>query len=190
MKCKFCGARIKKSDELCPECGKLINSRESTADMGNCLKKFNCNDNIPLFLFVLIISIIMVIVGIGGISAAESIVGKDVYLVFAGIFLFLVSAYMCVIYYKSYICVCENGIYGVISQHGKPMPKFFELRYDEIKAVGMSITNHGKGGTTCIVAILTKNEEEYKIGYLNKKNSKLLSDMIHHRLDKQDTGCD
>ncbi len=31
MKCKFCGARIKKSDELCPECGAFVSKKEASA---------------------------------------------------------------------------------------------------------------------------------------------------------------
>lgn len=190
MKCKFCGAKIKKTDELCPECGNLISSRESTSDMGKCLKKFNCNDNLPLFIFIILLSIAILGFAAKDYIVSETIGFKSVVAVVSLIILLPMMSWLCFVTCKSYICVCENGIYGVIPQHGKLIPKSFELPYDEIKVVAMDIIKTGKGGTSSIIAILTKNEEEYRIGCLNQKNSKLLSDMLHHRLDKQDTEGD
>lgn len=189
MKCKFCGAKIKKTDELCPECGKLINSRKSASDMGECLKKFNCNDNLPSFIFIIFLSIVILGFVAKDYIVSETIDFKSVAAVVSGIIIIPMMSWLCLVTCKSYICVCENGIYGVIPQQGKPVPTFFELPYDEIKAVGLSVTKHN-GAATCMVAILTRAEKEYKIGYLNQKNSKLLSDMLHHRLDKQDKDGD
>ena len=53
MKCKFCKAKIQKTDEICPECGKYTSEQNLTDDMGKCLKKFSCNDNLPIFIFIL-----------------------------------------------------------------------------------------------------------------------------------------
>lgn len=187
MKCKFCGTKIKKSDEICPECGKYSGEQKTTADMGKCLKKFSCNDKLPLFIFCLLISIAVIAITAKKIYIFETIDIKSVLLsVASGIFLFPLTLYLCLITCKSYICVCEKGIYGAIPWSKKFMPQKFKFYYDDIKSVKNVVDYRGKGAYLCTITILRKNGEENKITCLNKKNSKLFTDMAHQRLDKQD----
>ncbi len=182
MKCKFCGTKIKKSDELCPECGKYSGEQKTTADMGKCLKKFSCNDNLPIFIFILLFIIFMLGWVIKNYINHRIINFETVAIIICGIFLLPMISWLCLKTFKSYICVCENGIYGAIPQKGSTV---LNLRYDEIKAVGMNIIKTGKGGKFSVIGILTKAEEEYKIGLLNHKNAKLLCDMINSKLSTE-----
>ena len=182
MKCKFCKAKIHKADEICPECGKYSGEQKTTADMGKCLKKFSCNDNLPIFIFILLFIIVMLGWVIKNYINHRIINFETVAIIICGIFLLPMISWLCLKIFKSYICVCENGIYGAIPQKGSTV---LNLRYDEIKAVGMNITKTGKGGKISIIGILTKAEEEYQIGLLNHKNAKLLCDMINSKLSTE-----
>ena len=182
MKCKSCGAKVGKTEEICPDCGNYLRPQESSADMGECHKKFNCNDQIPLFGFVIVVAIAAFAIAASEYSKTHMLSARDVILLISGVFLCIMSVYMCLIFYKSYICVCENGIYGVIPQKGKNFPTFFELSYDEIEYVDMSIFRGGKGTKSYMVTILTKTGEEFRIGILNQKNSELLADMLRRMI--------
>ena len=178
MKCKFCGAKVGKTEEICPECGKYLSSKVSSSDMGECHKKFNCNDQIPLFGFIIVVAIAAFAIAAFEYKETQMLSARDVILLISGVFLCVLSVYMCIVCLKSYICVCENGIYGVIPQKGKNFPTFLELSYDEIEYVDMSIIKGGKGAKSYIVTILTKTGEEFRIGILNRKNSELLADIL------------
>lgn len=182
MKCKTCGAKVSKTEEICPECGSLLSSCESAADMGECHKKFNCNDKIPLQGFIFVVAIAAFVIAACEYCKTQILSPREVIVLISGVFLCVISVYMCIICLKSYVCVCEKGIYGVIPQKKKTFPKYFKLSYDEIKFVDLSVIKGGKGAKSYIVTILTNAEEEFRIGVLNKKNSELLADMLHSKI--------
>ena len=182
MKCKFCGAKVGKTEEICPECGKYLLSQESSADMGECLKTIDCKDNIPVFAFTFILSIAAFAIAVNEIRKAGSPATESIIIIASGIFLCVMSVYMCVIYLKSYICVCENGIYGVVPLKGKPFPKYFELSYSEIEFADMRTVRSGKGGQSCIVSILTKTGCLFQIGCLSPKKGELLVDILRRMI--------
>ena len=187
MKCKYCGKRINKSDEICPECGTLISSsnQESPDGMGKCLKKFNCNDNLPIFVFCMLLGIAVLVLIAREYSVSHTIDPKDILGVVSGLVLIPMMSWFSFVTLKTSLCVCENGIYGVIPQKGSNLPRFFKLRYSEIKTVSTDVIRTGKGGSSSIIMILTKDGKEYRIGCLNKKNFKTFSDMLHYRLNKE-----
>lgn len=182
MKCKFCGAKVGKTEEICPECGKYLLSQESSADMGECLQKFNCNDRIPIFGFIIVVAIAAFVIVASEYGETHMLSPRNVMLLISGVFLCAVSVYLCIICLKSYICVCEKGIHGVITQKKKAMPKHFELYYDEIEYVDLSVVRGGKGTKSYTVTILTKTQEEFSIGVLNQKNSELLVDILRRMI--------
>lgn len=183
MKCKSCGAKVGKTEEICPDCGNYLRPQESTADMGECLKTIDCKDTILIFAFTFILSIAAFAVAVNEIRKAGSPATESIILIASGIFLCVMSVYMCVIYLKSYVCVCENGIYGVVPLKGKPFPKYFEISYSEIEFADMRTVKSGKGGQSCIVSILTKTGCLFQIGCLSPKKGELLVDIIRRMIE-------
>lgn len=182
MKCDFCGVRIGKNEEICPECGKYLRSQEASADMGECLKTLDCKDNIPVFAFTFFLASAAFAVAVNEIRKAGAPSPESVMLIASGIFLCVMSVYMGLVYIKSYICICEDGIYGVIPQKGKPLPRYFKMLYSEIESVDMRTVRSGKGGRACIVSILTKTGDLFQIGCLSPPKSELFTDILRNMI--------
>lgn len=69
--------------------------------MGECLKTIDCKDNIPVFAFTFILSIAAFAVAVNEINKAGSPATESIIIFASGIFLCVMSVYMCVIYLKA-----------------------------------------------------------------------------------------
>ena len=154
MKCKFCGARIGKSEEICPECGKLITSasfekNESSdpeRDLGKNIRFSDCKSGSERLLSKGITAGVLCL--ISGIAVLYKI-GFNLNYIFVGHFSRFVSFALALILTgvavltlsiiagcalrKSFVCVNENGVYGI-------MPKLF-LKADWFKIFYEDITD-------------------------------------------------
>ena len=192
MKCDFCGAKIKKSDEVCPECGKHVATlNEKTPE--NCDSKRELGKNIKFFdtkayasrvLYTFApIGIIPIILGgrrlystyqifeyLPGDYLRFSIMRSSVFILLG---LFIIG--LCVCRYfalrKSFVCVNENGVYGI-----KPrfliLTERFEYFYEDVKDFSCHIPPAQFGSSYINVKT---DKKKFRIDFLPNSDASFLA---------------
>lgn len=152
MKCKSCGAKVGKTEEICPEFGKTIaessfkkpDKNDSERDLGKNIRFSDCKTASGRLMTKGIFAGLFFLIG-GGILLFrmhnslkyifEGYISKFVLfgLIFAfiGIVIIALSIVAGCALRKSFVCINENGVYGI-------MPRlflkadWFEFFYDDI----------------------------------------------------------
>lgn len=145
MKCRFCKSKVNKHDELCPECGRYLNKKaavsaakkDADSPFGRVLKVLDCKnyggDLLTVYAFV---SFLLIGSGIYDIYKSHylfsSILGLFIY---APLILGVLSAITGITTYlklrKCFVCLSENGIYGVRPRLFRKS-EWFEIYYKDI----------------------------------------------------------
>lgn len=202
MKCKFCGAKINKSDEICPECGKYISKKsaatarrresdtETQSPLGKNIKFFGCESfgydvftRIALYTIFIIVAIVVIAKSefewVPRAQVREFIVKNAILLSLC----LAVIAVGAVIYFtckKSFICINVFGVYGI-----KPklliIPERFEFFYDDITDFKCRIPA-GKG---LAVITVTAKGKVYRIYGLNSKDASYLSTFVRESMPEK-----
>lgn len=145
MKCRFCKSKVNKHDELCPECGRYLNKKAAVSaakkntdsPFGRVLKVLDCkNYGGDILTDSAIASVICIPMGIYGIYKSQdlfsSILGLFIY---APLILGVLSAITGITTYlklrKCFVCLSENGIYGVRPRLFRKS-EWFEIYYKDI----------------------------------------------------------
>lgn len=192
VKCKFCGTKLQKSDEVCPECGKYVaNLNEETPE--NCEPERELGKNIKFFdtkayasrvLYTFApIGIFPVIIGGKYLYRTYQIFEylPEDYLIFsimrscAFVLLGLFIIGLSVCYYfalrKSFVCVNKNGVYGI-----KPrfliLTERFEYFYEDVKDFNCRIPPAPFGSS--YIAVKT-DKKKYRINFLPNSDASFLA---------------
>lgn len=195
MKCKFCGAKIKKSDELCPECEKYISKKsasaaykkrsdtEPTSPLGKNIRFLECgsfgDSTLASCLMFGIIALYAVICSIPSryqfiapVHRNEFIV-KNILLISACLAVIVIGIVIFSTCKKCFVCVNVFGVYGI-----KPkfliIPERFEFFYDDITDFSCRIP--ASGGIP--VVTVTANGRVYRIYGLSNKDASYLSTFV------------
>ncbi len=169
MKCESCGKRLKKSDEVCPECGRYI-SREKThireASSLSEVKKsvFNENEvvfsgNLPLLIFKLCLSVALIGIGVYTFINGRRSEVRDIIFFIASI-LILVDSFLTFFKEKGCILTFEKErVHGTVpsTRTGK---KEIDIRYDEILKTERVM---GSKYTPAHISVLLKTGNNVKI---------------------------
>lgn len=202
MKCKFCKAKISKSDEICPECGKYISKKsaatarrreadtEIRSPLGKNIKFFGCESfGYDVFTQIILYTIIVIVAIVGTAKSRFEWVPRarvQDFIVKNAILLSLclaVIAIGAVIYFtckKSFICINVFGVYGI-----KPklliIPERFEFFYDDITDFRCRIP----AGRGLAVVTVTAKGRVYRIYGLNNKDASYLSTFVRESMPKK-----
>ncbi len=195
MKCKFCGAKLKKSDELCPECGKYISKKAAAAaykkdtesappsPLGKNIKFLECKSfgnniltNCLLYgifaLFAIVSSIPSRYEWVAPARRSEFIV-KNALLISVCLAVIAIGVAIYFICRKSFVCINVFGVYGI-----KPkfliIPERFEFFYDDITDFSCRIP--ASGGIP--VVTVTANGRVYRIYGLSNTDASYLSTFV------------
>ena len=195
MKCRFCGAKIKKKDELCPECGKYISKKsaavayrkrldcEPTSPLGKNIRYLECGNfgNGVLIACIMygilaayyfVTSLPLRYTLIARVERTEFII-KNVFLAMLLISVFIIGFVIFFTCKKSFVCVNVHGVYGI-----KPkflmFPERFEFFYDDITDFRCHIP--ASGGIP--VVTVTADGKVYRIYGLSNTDASYLSTFI------------
>ncbi len=192
MKCKFCGAKIKKSDEICPDCGKYL-SKESASEaykedsesvsmdpLGKNIKFYECKDfgsDVRFFCVSrAIFALIFIVAGAYNLhdwiypvnfTKFYLIVGLLILLCIAAVIAGIIAYLVCK---KSFICINENGVYGIRPKFFV-IPERFSFYYNEITDFHCHIPV-AKG--IPVVTVITQ-EKTFRIYGLSNANASFLA---------------
>ncbi len=197
MKCNFCGADIRNSDEICPECGNCLadtpteKTSSKSEKFGKTLRFYDYSDGLT-FNTLLYVFIGLGIIGFSVYSiwdfgrfsfysstaVTRMIIGTviGIFVVFFGIFS----------YFKLKSCsvaLCKNGIYGYIptNPHIPFKTVYFEAFYNEIEK--LEFKNIGTSRHSNPALIIRTESEKFTISLLKKENTKELSDCLYELVD-------
>lgn len=190
MKCESCGKRLKKSDEVCPECGKYIvrQATETITSENIAPADSVCNeneivfkDNIPLLVFKLFASTILIGICIYSLVERSFLAGRtmrDIIAIIASIILFI-DAFS--VFFKEKGCRLifeSNRFHGTVpsSKVGK---KEISIRYDEVLKTEFVI---GSKYSPSHVSILLKSGNTVKIPCTRKKTLTEIEERIQNHL--------
>ncbi len=192
MKCKFCGAKIKKSDEVCSECGKYVATLNEKA-VENCEPERELGKNIKFFdtkayasrvLYTFApIGIIPVILGGRHLYRTYQIseylpenylipgIMRSCVFVLLGLFIIVLSICYYLALRKSFVCVNENGIYGI-----KPrfliLTERFEYFYEDVKDLSCHIPPAQFGSSYITVKT---DKKKYRINFLPNSDASFIA---------------
>ena len=155
MKCRFCKSKVNKHDELCPECGRYLNKKaavsaakeDTESPFGRVLKVLDCKSyGGDLLTVYAIVSFWFIGFGIYGIYKSQdlfsSILGLFIY---SPLILGVLSATVGIVAYlklrKCFVCLSENGIYGVRPRLFRKS-EWFEIYYKDITDFSCRIPAH------------------------------------------------
>lgn len=199
MKCNFCGADIRKSDEICPECGKYLTADPESAEktngktekFGKVLRFYDYNDGLAFY------SLLFVFSGLAVIGFALYLMWDFGYYSFRfssfatrmlicaalGILLIIFGI---VSYFKQKSCsvtLCENGIYGYIPTNPSIPFKtvYFEAYYDDIEKIGCQ--NIGMARRSRTIITLRTATDKFSISLLKKENTTDLLNCLYELID-------
>lgn len=199
MKCNSCGANVKKSDEICPECGNYLaadpapaeKSNGKTEKFGKTLRFYDYKEGLVTYSVWFVIFGLFVI-GISAISIWNfgfrtfrfSSHNIEMLILAAFGFLFVIDGIISYFRLKSCsVTLCENGIYGYIPAN--PVIPFktvyFEALFEdieEIKRSGFGTTRHSQPKITVVTA-----GGKFTISFPKKGNTTALSDCFYEILD-------
>lgn len=195
MKCKFCGAKIHKADEICPECGKYISKKSAAtgykqqseaaelSPLGKNIKFLECkNFGYDILTNCVLYGFIAIVVIIGSAYSRYEWVPRarfNEFIVKNAIFVSVCLIFIAigiVIYFtcrKSFVCINAFGVYGI-----KPkfllIPERFEFFYDDITDFRCRIPA-GKG---LAVVTVTAKGKVYRIYGLDNRDASYLSTFV------------
>lgn len=188
MKCESCGKRLKKSDEICPECGKYIGKAVTkteampeviaTADSVYNENEIVFKDNIPLLIFKLFTATVFTGIFIHTLVSGRHLDFRDIILAFASIFIFVDSFY---VFSKEKGCrlTFENDrVHGTVpsSKTGK---KEISIAYDEILKTEFVV---GSKYSPSHISILLITGDKVKIPCTRKKTLTEIEERIQAHL--------
>ncbi len=152
MKCKYCDKRISKKDEICPRCGKyvaepdeeVLEDSEPERELGKNVKFFECKSFAgDILLYGGGIGLLMTAANGYFIYKRSYILGllfnghisrfllANIILCVIGLIVLIFSLIAFFATRKSFVCVNENGVYGI-----RPKlflkPERFEFFYEDI----------------------------------------------------------
>ena len=152
MKCKFCGDKMSRSDNICSSCGKLKSkpldqkSDYSERKAGRFVDYFPMTKNMLCRYMVPFGIVVMGIVFFNIVPAIE----KEI-MICIDIIAVIVAVLIVISASRSYVSVYSNCVYGIIPCKIPLFTKRFTVYYDDVikvKAFGMStnsaMTRHGK----------------------------------------------
>ena len=197
MKCNFCGADIRNSDEICPECGKYLadtpaeKTNSKAEKFGKTLRFYDYRDGLA-FNTLLYVIFGLVIIGFSVYSiwdfgyfsfysstaVTQTIIGTVI-----GILIISLGIFS---YFKLKSCsvaLCENGIYGYIptNPHIPFKTVYFEVCYNEIEK--LEYKNIGASRHSSFAIIIRTKSEKFTISLLKNENTKHLSDCLYELID-------
>ena len=195
MKCKFCKAKIQKTDEICPECGKYINKKSaaaahkqtaepiSSSPFGKNIKMFECKgfgENVLAKCLIYGIGFLVAVIGSLYFRYASVIrsvypelIAKNALLI--GACLLFIAAGIAIFFTcrKSFVCINVFGVYGI-----KPkfllIPERFEFFYDDITDFRCRIP----AGRGLAVVTVTAKGKVYRIYGLENRDASYLSTFV------------
>lgn len=196
MKCNFCGADIRNSDEVCPECGKYIaadpaeKTNSKTEKFGKTLRFYDYNDGLAfyslLFVFFGLFIIAASVLSFLNIGYYFRFSGRDAKILILAVFGVLFVLFGIVTYFKLKSCsisLCENGIYGYIPVNPSVPFKtvYFEAYYNEIEKIGCQ--NIGMARRSRTIITLRTSTEKFRISFPKAENTADLSDCLYELID-------
>lgn len=196
MRCEFCGAKMSKNDDLCPECGKyaakeapetVFAEPDRQRNLGEIVRFFKCEEFAKNTLFLGGISgiifiaplIFMVIDNPNILKYLFGFYLKTLSFFILGVVLIIAGIISFFVFRKCHIGIKENGFYG-----RRPLfplrTEYFEVFFEDIEDFKCHIPL-GKG--TPFVKFTAKGKK-YTIACLNAADCSVLADCIRSAIDK------
>lgn len=192
MKCESCGKRLKKSDEVCPECGRYIVRRKDndteikSEDVTSAGSVCNENeivfkDNIPLLILKIFASIVLIAICIYSLIERSFFAGRttrDVIVILASVIIF-VDAFAVFFNERGCRLTFENDrVHGTVpgSKFGK---NEISIRYDEILKTEFVV---GSKYSPSHISILLRTGDEVKIPCTRKNTLVEIRERIQKHL--------
>ncbi len=198
MKCNFCGTDIRKSDEICPECGKYLadqpaaKTNPKAEKFGKTLRFYDYNDGLAFYSLLFVFSgltltgfALYLIPDFGYYGfRPSSFATRMLILIAFGIVLILFGI---VSYFKQKSCsvtLCENGIYGYIPTNPSIPFKtvYFEAYYKDIEKIGCQ--NVGMARRSRTIITLRTATDKFSISLLKKENTTDLLNCLYELIDR------
>ena len=197
MKCKYCGKRINKSDEICPECGKYVSkkaaavgyrkrsdsSSPSDSPLGDNIRFFECGnfgDGILASCFMYgIIAVYLLVTSLPKRyewtprAEHDEFIVKNVLLGLLLVAVFVIGIVIFSTCKKSFVCVNVHGVYGIRPKF-LLIPERFEFFYDDITDFRCRIPASGGLPTVTVTA----KGKVYRIYGLNNNDASYLATFI------------
>lgn len=189
MKCESCGKRLKKSDEICPECGRFIGRTvTSTEEKPEIFASADsvCNeneivfkDNIPLLIFKLVVATVFTVMCFYTFFEGMPSDFRDFILIGVSIFTYGEAFYVFANEKGCKLTFENDRIHGIVpgGKHGK---KEIDVRYDEILKAEFVM---GSKYSPSHISILLRTGDEVKIPCTRKKTLTEIEERIQERLN-------
>lgn len=202
MKCKFCGARAKKSDELCSECGHYLNKKavvnalksknesDGESDFGRKLKFFDCQSQGSTIMteicvtgaFLIAFTAYMIYKNYEFVAHAylEKLILQGAFFISLWILLILAGVSIYLTFKKCFIYVGENGVYGIRPRLFRRC-EWFEFYYSDITDFRCRIPAENGIAYVKVVA----DGKTYTFCCLDNTDTSLLSSYIRENMPKR-----
>lgn len=186
MKCESCGKRLKKSDEICPECGKYITRKKTGTPSPEAVpaepvrneNEFIFKDNIPLLIFKLFTAVVFIGICIYTFIKGSPSDFRDIILSFASIFI-CVDAFAVFFQERGCRLTFDNDRAHGTVPGGKFGKKEISIAYDEILNIEFVI---GSKYSPSHVSVLLKTGNAVKIPCTRKKTLIEIEERLQARL--------
>lgn len=192
MRCVFCGSKISKKDEICPECGKYLSEKPFAQsaeknNLGEILRFFKCTDFAnnaflcyAIFGVMLMLPVIRLI--IDNPEEIKYLIGfysQTLLMLIIGLVLLICGIISFFVFRKCYIGIKENGVYG-----RRPLfplrTGYFEVYFEDIENFKCHIPL--RKGTPYVK--FTVKGKKYIIACLNINDCSILADCIRSAIYK------